>query len=213
LPEAKPTSKKTTKKSCTPELALVRDASPAATIKVMLSVARMSSAIRPFVLGAVLALGGCAGSEDVTPGAIAAARKRWDQAGIRNYNLEWASSGLSRAHFVVTVRGGQVDSIVSILPNGKSMAVDTHDPKYYGVEGLFMIIGDELAQLRTKTPFGQPKGTRAVLRFKPDPRFGYPRSYRRDVLGTPQALAIDVIRFTPDPELEPAPKTRPGPAS
>ena len=38
-----------------------------------------------------------------------------------------------------------------------------------------------------------------MLRFTPDPQLGYPRSYRRDVLGTPQVLAIDVTRFTPRP--------------
>ena len=62
-----------------------------------------------------------------------------------------------------------------------------------------MTIADELAQLGTSTPFGQPKGTKSVLRFTPDPELGYPRRYRRDVLGTPLALAIDVIRFEPSP--------------
>jgi Family of unknown function (DUF6174) len=162
-------------------------------------VPRSTSAIRLFLVGALLALAGCGGGEDVTARSIAEARRRWEQAGIRDYDLEWSSTGLSSAHYVVTVRGGQVESIESILPDGKSMRVRTGEPKYYGVEGLFMIIGDELAQLRTRAPFGQPKGTKAVLRFTPDPKLGYPLRYRRDVLGTPLALAIDVIRFRPEP--------------
>jgi hypothetical protein len=64
-----------------------------------------------------------------------------------------------------------------------------------------MIIDEELAQLDTRAPFGQPKGTKAVLRFAPDPELGYPRSYRRDVLGTPLALAIDVIRLEPQAQV------------
>jgi hypothetical protein len=78
------------------------------------------------------------------------------------------------------------------------MVVHPAEPRFYGVEGLYMIIGDELAQLETSTPFGQPKGTKAVLRFVPDPQLGYPRRYRRDVVGSPLALAIDVIRFEPE---------------
>jgi hypothetical protein len=147
----------------------------------------------------MLALAGCAGGEAVTARSLAEARRRWDRAGIRDYELEWTSSGLGHGHYVVTVRGGQVTAIESILAGGKRMAVHPAEPRFYGVEGLFMIIGDELAQLETSTPFGQPKGTKAVLRFEPDSKLGYPRSYRRDVLGTPLALAIDVIRFAPAP--------------
>jgi hypothetical protein len=176
----------------------------------MLIVSRSSCAIRWLLVGALLTLAGCAGGEDVTARSIAEARRRWDHAGIRNYDLEWTSAGLSRAHYVVEVRGGEVRSISSILPDGKRMEVHPPEPKFYGVEGLFMVIGDELAQLRTKTPFGQPKGTKAVLRFTPDPELGYPRRYRRDVLGTPLALAIDVVRFHAEPDPEPPPVAKPG---
>ena len=95
----------------------------------------------------------------------------------------------------ITARGGEVRKISSILPDGKAVEVHPAEPRFYGVEGLFMIIADELAQLGTETPFGQRKGTTAVLRFSPDSRLGYPRRYRRDVLGTPMPLAIDVVRF------------------
>ena len=62
-----------------------------------------------------------------------------------------------------------------------------------------MIMSDELAQRKSNAPFGQPKGTKSVLRFTPDPKLGYPRSYRRDVLGAPMSLAIDVVRLVPEP--------------
>jgi hypothetical protein len=178
-------------------------------------VARSTCAHRWVLPGVLLALAGCAGGEGVTTRSIAEARRRWEQAAIRDYDLEWTSSGASRAHYVVTVRGGQVRSIESILPDGKRLAVHPAEPRFYGVEGLFMIIGDELAQLRTNTPFGQPKGTKAVLRFSPDPALGYPRRYRRDVMGTPLALAIDVIRFHPSPasQAPTAAHDEPGPAS
>ena len=31
-----------------------------------------------------------------------------------------------------------------------------------------------------------------------DPKYGYPRSYRRDVLGSSMPVAIDVVRFVPE---------------
>src|SRR4051794_10566092 len=111
-----------------------------ATMMMMHIVAHSSSAIRWVLLGALLALTGCAGGEDVTTQSIAAARRRWEHAAIRNYNLEWTSSGLSRSHYVVEVRDGEVRSIESILPDGKSLRVKPAEPKFYGVEGLFMII-------------------------------------------------------------------------
>jgi len=173
---------------------------------------RSPSAIRSVLLAVILlALAGCAGGVDVTGQSLAEARRRWERAGIRDYQLEWTSSGLGHGHYVVTVRDSQVVSIESILPGGKSMAVHPAEPRFYGVEGLFMIIGDELAQLEMSAPFGQPKGTKAVLRFTPEPKLGYPRSYRRDVLGTPLALAIDVIRFEPEPRSPPT--AQPGPGS
>ena len=40
--------------------------------------------------------------------------------------------------------------------------------------GLFTTIADELAQLKMDRPFGQPPGTKVVMRFTPDPKLGYP---------------------------------------
>jgi hypothetical protein len=146
---------------------------------------------------ALVAVGGCAGGEDVTPESLRAARARWEKAGVRDYELEWASSGLSNSRYVVRVSDGQVRSIESVAPDGRRGVVEPPEPKFYGVEGLFLVIADELTQLDRAEPFGRPKGTKAVLRFTPDPDYGYPRRYRRDVLGAPMALAIDVLRFTP----------------
>ena len=68
----------------------------------------------------------------------------------------------------------------------------------YSVDGLFLTIADELALLKTDHPFGQPPGTKVVMRFKPDPKLGYPHWYRRDVMGSTQAIAIDVVKLVPE---------------
>ena len=164
----------------------------------MMPTTRPAGAVRLALLLVLPMLAGCAGGQDVTPRAIREARRLWDRAGIRDYDLEWTSTGLRNSHYRVKVRNARVESIESVY-QGKTYPVRPGKPQYYGIDGLFQTIEEELAQLQTAAPFGQPRGTKAVLRFTPDPQLGYPRSYRRDVLGTPQVLALDVTRFTPRP--------------
>jgi hypothetical protein len=140
---------------------------------------------------------GCSSGQPVTAQTIAEARSVWTQAGIRDYDLEWMASGMNRAHYFVTVRGGTVRKVESVAPDGRRFELHPAEARFYGVDGLFTTIADELAQLKMDRPFGQRPGTKVVMRFTPDPKLGYPRSYRRDVLGTSQGLSIDVIRLVP----------------
>jgi hypothetical protein len=149
---------------------------------------------------------GCGRDETVTAESLAKARGVWEKAAIRDYDLEWTSTGTGLSRYRVTVRGGKVRTIEMVQPDGRITPAHPAEPRFYGVDGLFLTIADELAQLDTATPFGQPKGTKAILRFTPDPKLGYPRNYRRDVIGSRMAQAIDVIRFVPDP---PRVKTEP----
>jgi len=144
-----------------------------------------------------VALAGCGAGENVTPGSLEAARRLWELSGIRDYDLEWKSTGPNSAHYFVTVRGGEVRSIESMGRDGSRHEVRPAAPQFYSVDGLFTVISDELVQLREARPFGQPKGTNVVMRFDPDTKQGYPRSYHRDVLGTPQSLAIEVLSLRP----------------
>jgi hypothetical protein len=157
------------------------------------------SCTRLIVIVPLLAVAGCASGENVTPQALTRAKQKWAAANIQNYNLEWTSTGPRTSRYRVTVRGGKVQRVDSILPDGRAIEMHPAKPRYYGVDGLFLVIEEELAQLQTENPFGQPKGTTAVLRFTPDPKLGYPTSFRRDVMGTPQGVAIDVIRLDINP--------------
>ena len=112
------------------------------------------------------------------------------------------STGAQNNHYFVTVRGGEVRKVESIRPDGQRFALKPADTRYYSVDGLFLTIADELALLKTDHPFGQPKGTKVVMRFKPDPKLGYPHWYRRDVMGTSLAIAIDVVKLVPKAPLE-----------
>jgi hypothetical protein len=140
---------------------------------------------------------GCDGGQAVTPEAIDQAKRLWAQAGIRDYDLDWTTTGLNNAHYLVSVQGAEVRRVEAIEPDGGKVELHPGAPRFFGVDGLFLTIADELAQRKTQNPFGQPSGTKVVMRFRPDPKLGYPRWYRRDVLGTPQAVTIDVIKLVP----------------
>jgi hypothetical protein len=148
----------------------------------------------------LIAAAGCGGGREVTPESVQSARQLWARAGIRDYDLDWTATGPNNAHYLVTVRDGEVRRIESIQPDGRKVALHSAEPAMFGVDGLFKTMDRELAVCsRAERPFDQPRGTRVVMRFKPDEKLGYPQWYHRDVLGTPASMAIDVKALTPVP--------------
>jgi Family of unknown function (DUF6174) len=152
------------------------------------------------MLGLLAILGtmiGCAGGQEVTVEAINQSKQVWKTAGIRDYDLDWTVTGAQNNHYYVTVRGGDVRKVESAQTDGRRFELHPSETRFYSVDGLFLTIADELAQLKTDLPFGQPQGTKIVMRFKPDKKLGYPLWYRRDVMGTSLAIAIDVVKLVP----------------
>ena len=146
----------------------------------------------------LVAIVGCGGGREVTPESVEAARQLWTRAGIRDYDLDWSVSGPNNAHYLVAVRGGEVRQIESIRPDGSKVPLRPAETRMYGVDGLFRTIDEELAVCsKSEKPFGQPKGSRVVMRFQPDGKLGYPRWYHRDVLGSPMSVAIEVNSLSP----------------
>jgi hypothetical protein len=85
-------------------------------------------------------------------------------------------------------------------PDGSKGELHPGKKEFFGVDGLFLTMDEELATCaKSERPFGQPKGTRVVMRFGPDEKLGYPHWYHRDVLGTPMSMSIDVNALTPVP--------------
>lgn len=162
---------------------------------------------RAAMAACLMALSGCGGGRDVTLQNLHAARQTWERAHLRDYDLEWTTAGAQNAHYRVFVRGGRVRDVRMVLPDGREIEAHPAQPESFGVDGLFQVLEEERAQLRADQPFGQPPGTTAVLRFDPDPKLGYPRSYRRDVVGVPKGIAIDVIRLVRDSGAIPAPSS------
>jgi hypothetical protein len=142
---------------------------------------------------------GCGGGESVTPQALAQSKRLWTQAHIQDYDLDWSIRGPNNAHYLVTVRGGDVRKIEMFQRDGSKVELHSAQPDTFGVDGLFRTIDEELANVKSDRPFGQPKGTRVVMRFQLDDKLGYPHWYHRDVLGTALSIAIEVNALTPVP--------------
>jgi Family of unknown function (DUF6174) len=148
----------------------------------------------------LMATAGCGGGQEVTPESVQAAKQLWARAGIRDYDLDWSVTGPNNAHYLVTVRDGQVRTIEMIGRDGGKSALHPAETSLYSVDGLFRTLEEELAVCsKSETPFGQPKGSKVVMRFQPDGKQGYPHWYHRDVLGTPMSMSIDVNALTPIP--------------
>lgn len=159
------------------------------------------STARSAVFVVLLALCGCGGGVEVNALNLAKARALWDGAKVRDYDLEWTTSGDQIGHYLVFVRGGSVKAIHAFVEDRKArklreIEIKPGDPSYYGVEGLFKIIAEEQAQCAEGgSAFGGSNGAKMLLKFTPDAKLGYPRRYRRDVVGQPRRLALDVVRL------------------
>ncbi|MDX2035168.1 MAG: DUF6174 domain-containing protein [Isosphaeraceae bacterium] len=135
---------------------------------------------------------GCAGGEAVTVASLQAAQAKWRAAGLADYDLVWRSSGARPGTYRVFVRGGEVKAIYT-RHEGREIPAKPGQPRFYGVDGLFLTIAEDLAQLDQPLPFGKPRGTSVVMRFEPDPALGYPRTYVRDVSGSMQGISVEVL--------------------
>ncbi len=141
---------------------------------------------------------GCGGGgEDVNARTLGRAKRLWEHAGIKDYSLEWRSTGAREGHYRVAVRGGQVVEVVQVAPDGTERPARPGDASYYGVDGLFRTIEADVDHCLEQVKNGPDRGAHLLLRFWPDPDLGYPSRYRRDVSGTVRPLAIDVVRFRP----------------
>jgi hypothetical protein len=124
-----------------------------------------------------------------------AAIKRWQQRGPESYHLDVILTAGRPGRVHVEVRHGEVARMTrdGVVPKQKR----TWD--YWSVPGQFDTIGRELEMRQDPaTSFGAPPGTQVVLRAAFDPELGYPRRFRRDVLGMRQEVQWEVVNFGTD---------------
>jgi hypothetical protein len=126
---------------------------------------------------------------------LQAAISRWEASGILDYRLT----------IQVNVTG-QAPSVVELeVRNGQPTAMtrDGFEPKrhtwdIWTVEGQFEMIRLELEHAADpQTAHGVADPSQVILRGEFDPQWGYPRKFRRDVLGKSSSMQWEVTAFEP----------------
>jgi len=112
---------------------------------------------------------------------LAEARKRWNSSEPADYDLDIKIGGLRAGSVHLEVRDGKV---VAFERDGRTPAARrTWD--VWTVPGQFEMLDLELAAAsKTTGPFDASPGSRVVQFVEFDPQYGYPRQYRRFVLGS-----------------------------
>ncbi|MGE0609789.1 MAG: DUF6174 domain-containing protein [Pirellulales bacterium] len=123
-----------------------------------------------------------------------AAFQRWSEHGPDSYQLDVTVQGNQPGQIHVEVRDGAVTAMTrdGITPSQRR----TWD--YWSVPGQFDMILLELdSQTDPHGEFGGVDGSNLVLWAEFDPHWGYPRRYRRVLLGARQEMEWEVTRFEP----------------
>ncbi len=121
-----------------------------------------------------------------------AAVRRWEEHGPSSYDLDVTIQGRQPGVVHVEVRDGKVTlmSRDGVVPKQRR----TWD--VWTVSGQFDMIGQELEkQPDPVAGFGAPPGSRAILQAEFDPQLGYPRRYRRTILGSNLDVEWETTRF------------------
>jgi hypothetical protein len=121
-----------------------------------------------------------------------AAVARWEKNGPAGYDLDLELAGSRPGKIHVEVRDGQVTHMIrdGVEPSQRR----TWD--YWSVPGQLDTIGDELEMAKHPAiSFNLRSDTTVAMWAEFDPVFGYPRQFRRAVLGTPYEAQWTTTRF------------------
>jgi hypothetical protein len=151
-----------------------------------------------FALGAALVVGVVIAWQSgnriakLTPEALVAAQRRWNEHGPASYNLDVSLSGSQNGSIHVEVRDGEVSTMSrnGIVPHQRRTW------EYWTVPGQFDTIEEESEMAKDPTGgFPAPPGAQVVQRAEFDSTYGYPRRYHRSVLGTQLEIRWEVTSF------------------
>lgn len=118
----------------------------------------------------------------LTSEKLNAARARWEQAGIRDYDLEVHVSGRTEARYRLQVRDGRTDRVSC---NDQEYSKQKAD-EFWSVTGLFDVLQTDLEN------DAQPNAARVYTRVEFDPVDGHLVHYVRQSLSGPrQDLTIE----------------------
>lgn len=129
---------------------------------------------------------------EITPTMLDDAARQWDKYGPPNYDLTVRVTGSQTGEYKVSVRN---DDVVS-LQTGAGRRPPERTWYSWTVPGLFDVIYDDLElSQRMKREAADPATSGLVQRGEFDEEFGYPRLYRRVILGTTVSTQWQVTSF------------------
>lgn len=130
----------------------------------------------------------------LTAQSLAVAEQRWRDAGPKSYRLSVEILGRQPGVVELTVRDGEVTE----------MTRDGRAPEQrrtwaaWTVPSQFDMLHLELEhEKNSEQGYGAPRGSQAIVKAEFDPKYGYPRRVRRQVLGANLDMEWRVTRFTP----------------
>ncbi|MEX0979352.1 MAG: DUF6174 domain-containing protein [Pirellulales bacterium] len=128
----------------------------------------------------------------LTESDFQAAVKRWETNGPASYDLDLELTGNRPGKIHVEVRDRKV---VRMTRDGVE-PIQERTWYYWSVPGQFDTIEQELEMARDPAAsFKSSQATQMVIWARFDPKFGYPLSYDRQVLGTHYEIHWKVTRF------------------
>ena len=151
---------------------------------------------QPLLIGSAIALALVVGAilwlrdplDPLTTQTLEAARGKWEQAGITDYELVFA---MYDATYSVRVVGGKVAKLTR-----DDQPTTTQRPDAYTMDGLFDVLELELkTRDKAAEQFGVSPGS-VIQRVRFNPTLGYIEKYLR-AAGQGRNAGIEVIRFTP----------------
>lgn len=128
------------------------------------------------------------GMTPLTHERLAAAEARWQVARVSDYDMRVVINAAQKDRYDVVVRSGTLQSI-----RRGGVAADPTDSAYWTVEGLFHTLRRELQMVDSGTL--AVSGGSAVLLARFDEARGYPAAFLRQVTGSPQGVAVEVVMF------------------
>ena len=131
----------------------------------------------------------------LTPDALKAAVARWKAGGPANYDLDLLLSGAQTGNLHIEVREGEV---AAMTRDGRA-PVQRRTWDFWSVPNQMAMMDEDLAAAESdpQRAFGVADRGQVVLQAEFDPQLGYPRRYRRQVLGTSNMIEWRVTRFVP----------------
>lgn len=142
---------------------------------------------------AVIAITGRDPFPRLTREALDAAVARWQQAGPANYDLDLVLAGAQTGNLHIEVRNGDVTQMTR---DGKA-PVQRRTWDFWSVPNQIAMMDEDLsaAEGDPQRAFGVADRGQIVLQAEFDPELGFPRRYRRQVLGTSNTIEWRVTAF------------------